>query len=401
MRTNKDADCLCGDTPRFEMRALPHKVYYGLAIVLGICGLLASVYLSVSHYRVHTDISYRSFCAISNSFNCDTVSQSPFSVFFGLPVAVWGGIGYAGLTMLTAFAGSSAAGNKRIWSLVFVVALMFSLIGLLLAGVSTYKVGSYCIVCIATYAVNLALLFLTWIVRRRFKCEPLLVALWEDIAFLRRYARSTVGIFLVFTAAVVGAYRLIPPYWEVKSPPAANELKRGQTTDGVSWIGAEDPLVTIVEFSDYQCFQCRKMHFYLRELMSKHPDAIRLVHRNYPMDHEFNFIVQDPFHVGSGNMALLAIHAEAHGKFWEMNDILYRLAGSGREIDLRQIADETGLELAGLASALNHPGYRKRLEIDIRHGMKVRALGTPSYLIDGQLHQGTIPAEVLSVAVNR
>jgi protein-disulfide isomerase len=247
----------------------------------------------------------------------------------------------------------------------------------------------------------LALLYLAWVIRKRFGCEPLLVALQEDLVFLRRYARPTVGIFLFVAVAIVAAYLFIPPYWELKYPPALVELKQGQTEDGAPWIGAVDPLVTIVEFSDYQCFQCRKMHFYLRELISKHPDAIRLVHRHYPMDHEFNFIVQDPFHVGSGSMALLAIHAEAHGNFWEMNDLLYRLAGGGRNIDLRQIADETGLELAGLASALKHTGYRKRLEIDIRHGMKVRALGTPSYLIDGQLHQGTIPSEVLSAAVKR
>ena len=71
------------------------------------------------------------------------------------------------------------------------------------------------------------------------------------------------------------------------------------------------------EFTDYLCFQCRKMHYYLRDLVARYPDKIRLVHRNYPMDHEFNPMVKEPFHVGAGKMALLAIHAAASGSFLE------------------------------------------------------------------------------------
>lgn len=384
-----------------EIKPLPFPVYFWAAVALGIGGLIASVYLAVSHYRVHTDMTYRSFCAISQALNCDTVSQSPFAVFLGLPVAVWGSIGYAGLTLLTALAGLKAAGKKRMWTVVFCVAGAFSFISLALAGISTFKVQSYCIICIATYAINLTLLLLAWIVRRRFKCGPVPAALRADILFLGRQLPISLAIFLAVAAGFFGAYRLIPAYWEFRSPPAVTAMNHGHTEDGAPWIGAANPSVTIVEFSDYQCFQCQKMHLYLRDLMSRHPEAIRLVHRHYPMDHEFNFIVQKPFHVGSGKMALLAIHADARGKFWEMNDCLYRLAGRTGEIDLRQLAAETGLATDELAAALRHPGYRKRLEIDIRLGMKLRVLGTPTFLIDGKLYQGGIPEEILATAIDR
>ena len=69
-----------------------------------MAGLVDSVYLSISHYRVYTDIGYKSFCAISRTINCDTVSQSPFSIFLDVPVPVWGIIGYTFFLLLVAFA---------------------------------------------------------------------------------------------------------------------------------------------------------------------------------------------------------------------------------------------------------------------------------------------------------
>lgn len=46
------------------------------------------------HVFVHTDPSYHSVCAMSDGVNCETVAVSPYSVFAGLPVSVWGIAGY-------------------------------------------------------------------------------------------------------------------------------------------------------------------------------------------------------------------------------------------------------------------------------------------------------------------
>jgi len=60
---------------------LPFSVYFWTVTFLAMAGLAVSVYLTVSHYRVYTDISYSSFCAISKAINCDTVSQSSYSIW--------------------------------------------------------------------------------------------------------------------------------------------------------------------------------------------------------------------------------------------------------------------------------------------------------------------------------
>jgi uncharacterized membrane protein len=70
----------------------------GLALVsAGLClvGIAVSAELTRVHVFVHTDPDYHSLCAMSEGINCETVAISPYSVFAGLPVSVWGLAGMA------------------------------------------------------------------------------------------------------------------------------------------------------------------------------------------------------------------------------------------------------------------------------------------------------------------
>ena len=107
--------------------ALPYKFYYLPTLFLTIAGILNASYLALSHYRNYTDISYASFCAISKAVNCDTVSQSPWSVLFGIPVAFWGLIGYLFFLVFLIPVRRNTADNRPLWSILFFLALVFSL----------------------------------------------------------------------------------------------------------------------------------------------------------------------------------------------------------------------------------------------------------------------------------
>ena len=383
-----------------SIRPLPFYTYYSGVVTLNCIGLLISIYLSVSHYLVHTDIGYHSFCAITKSINCDTVSQSHYSIFWNLPVAVWGVVGYSFFLILTLFSAFPSGRRLRVWGLCFVVALLFSIASLVFASVSAFYIGSYCILCIATYAVNLLLVYLTWIIRRRFNAEKLSRDINSDLRFLWEKWRASLPAFGLFGAALVLTQAFFPAYWQLPMPAAPMQARSGLTEEGHPWIGAERPLLEIIEFADYQCFQCKKMHQYLRGLVARYPEKLRLVHRSFPMDHEVNFIVKDPFHIGSGKLSLLSIYAAAAGKFWEMNDMLYGVSNWEGAINLREIAAETGMETHALAAALKDPVIKKHLEIDIRLGLKLGILGTPSYVINGKVYQGFVPPEFISAVIN-
>jgi uncharacterized membrane protein/predicted DsbA family dithiol-disulfide isomerase len=380
-----------------NVQPLPYASYQRVALVLCISGLVVSAFLSYSHYLNYTDLGYQSFCAISESINCDTVSQSTYSVVGGLPVPVWGVIGYV-LALLVMLPCCSAAPREpaRMWALLFWLALGFTGISLAFAAITIFLIRSYCILCIATYVVNFFMLWYAWLIRRRFSRSDLLQDTCADLDFVRKHKRIAFLIGGAWITAVAAAVLFMPAYWEIDTPELPFNVPTGMTAEGYPWTGASHPEIEIEIFSDYQCFQCKKMHRFLRRLVAQHSDSIRLIHRQFPMDHEVNPIVGEPFHRGSGKMALLAIYAAKENRFSRMDDLLFKIAGGQKTINLRWLADKAGLDAKGLARSLSDPTGKHTLSQEIRKGIEQGIRGTPSFLIRGRIYPGVIPAEILS-----
>lgn len=377
-----------------QIKHLPFPVYFFTIVLLAFLGLGDSIYLSISHYRNYTDVGYISFCAISKSINCDTVSQSPYSIFLNVPVAVWGGIGYIFFLILLSFAGSKQADRKRVWSILFLVSIAFSVISIILAVISSFYIQSYCIMCVLIFGVNFALFFYILLIRKRFDNSGLLDALRQDLAFLWRNKTKSVSLLSAFILVVVLIAAFYPKYWQFPLTFHA-DISKGVTDEGHPWIGAENPEYVITEYTDYQCFQCKKMHSFLRMIAAKHVGKIKIVHRHFPMDNQFNPLVTKPYYVGSGKLALLSIYASTKGKFWEVNDILFKITGKKDTVSVREIAEKAGLDPAELASSINSKAIRSMLWRDIHDGIKLGLTGTPSFVINDKVYQGQLPAEIV------
>lgn len=378
-----------------EIIPLPFPVYAATLAALTFLGVLNALYLVVSHYRVYTDIGYESFCALSKAINCDTVAESPYSIFMGAPVAFWGLLGYIGFGLIWALAWRKESAQKRFLALLVLIGWIFCIISIFLAYISAHFIHSYCIMCILSYAINFALLFFAWLTRRRFNRDSWPAGLMKDISFLMSNYKTAALWGLPFLLLTVAAVINYPPYWHLAAPVISRELKTGVTEDGHPWIGGENPEITIIEFSDYLCFQCKKMHFILRKLISQNPKRIRLVIRHFPMDNSANPIVQEPFHIGAAKLARIAIYAEEHGKFWEMNDLLFSEAGAQGILALTEIAARTGLDANQMASGIFSPVVSKQLRSDIISGLQLKLTGTPGFLINGSIYEGQIPAQIL------
>ena len=375
--------------------------YWLIALSFATAGLLIALYSAHSHYQNYTDPLYSSFCAISKAINCDTVAQSPWSIMLGIPVAWWGVLFYFFFLLILLTENRRNLAAWRGWLLVMSIS---STITLGLAGIAVWKIKSLCLVCLATYTVTFGLAYICWLGQRRCK-EAIdkgadnVTAEFKPKDALRNYSVAA-GVFCL---SLLLLYGLMPRYWLLSAAETSADISRlphGLTEDGHPWVGAEKPLLTITQFSDYQCFQCGKMYFLLRNFLAAHPDTLRLVHRHYPLDHEVNpVVVPEPFHEGSGKLAKVAILAAMRDKFWQTNDLLYALIRSEgdkiKTIPLKKIADKTGLNINELAAALTHPVIAARLSRDIRDGMKLKITGTPAFLIDGQVYQGQIPTNIL------
>ncbi|MCP4606313.1 MAG: hypothetical protein GY847_38350, partial [Proteobacteria bacterium] len=76
------------------------KMLFVVVAALCLVGVGISIELTRIHIFTHTDPTYHSICAVSELVNCETVALSPYSVFAGLPVSVWGILGYLTIGLL-------------------------------------------------------------------------------------------------------------------------------------------------------------------------------------------------------------------------------------------------------------------------------------------------------------
>ena len=382
------------------IQPLAFGIYFWTVAVLAVIGLVDSTYLSISHYRIYNDIGYESFCAISRAINCDTVSQSPYAVFMGMPVPVWGTIGYIFFLLLLTMTGTGPDREKRVWAIMLVVCMFYSITSIILAVISHVYIDSYCIMCILVYAINFLLLYFCWLIRRRFDPQPLINSIRQDLNFIGRWRKKVTFMVAPVLAGVLLLWIFFPSYWNLKPSVFASPQPTGVTTEGHPWIGAENPEFVITEFTDYLCFQCSKMNYHIRKMMTRYPGKIKVIHRHFPMDHTVNPIVEQPVHTGAGALALLSIHAATEGKFWPANDYLFANARFTDQVDLQSLANDIGLDFDKLSRAIHQKEYRRQLHRDIIEALKLGVTGTPTFLINGELYNGQIPPEILSAVAD-
>lgn len=375
---------------------LPYPYYYWPIIGTTLVGLILSLLLVHTHYKNYTDLAYSSFCALTQAVNCDTVAQSPWSIFLGLPVALWGTCFYLYLLLLLIPLRPKRIQATGEWSIILILTILAVAVSLTLAILSTTRIHSWCLLCVATYTINCLLAFTSWIIFQRFAKISSFSALISTCSTFFRH-RSFNTKTSIFFLSLLLLKLFLPPYWTLAMDPLDRKISTGITEEGNPWIGAQNPKLIIEEFTDYQCFQCKKAHHYLRQLITQFPENIRLVHHHYPLDNEFNRILApQPFHVGSGRLALIGIVAGDHNAFWAVNDALYEAVQTkSQNIELEQFAALIGISKEQLAKEMFADHTLKRLQHDIVQGLKHGITGTPSFLVHDAVFQQTLPMELL------
>ncbi len=378
--------------PRWLMRSF---------VVLCLLGLAVSAQLTRIHVLVHTDPNYHSVCAMSEGVNCETVAASPYSVFAGLPVSVWGILGYLVMGGL----GLCAAARRRphaTWPLGLLLLLSFFsvTVSAWLGFISVTRIDSLCLFCMASYGINLALLAVALVARSRMRGR--LVPLLRDDAKSLLHRPTRLAAMVLAGLAILGAlYAFVPTYWRTPGWSDLPKLATGTDQAGHHWIGCESPRATIVEFSDYECPYCRGAHKAMRLLAAQAPDQIRLVHRHFPLDMACNPSVPRPFH---GRACLFAEAAECaglQGRFWEMNDALFSVQEKARAPDVEptELAVRIGLNRSEFKRCLESHATAARIAADVKEGMSRNLTGTPSFILGDRAFMGRLPDDLLESVI--
>ncbi len=122
-----------------------------LFILLCLCGIALSAVSLYNHYAV----AATEYCDFGQTFNCDIVNRSRYSVFLGLPVALIGLCGYAALLGLT------LSGNR--WARIarFGFAILGFAYSLRLTWIEARVLGTWCVLCLGSLLAIAGILLLS------------------------------------------------------------------------------------------------------------------------------------------------------------------------------------------------------------------------------------------------
>jgi protein-disulfide isomerase len=189
-----------------------------------------------------------------------------------------------------------------------------------------------------------------------------------------------------YRAAIEALRRKWPVTVNLVAPAVAAEPE-----DGVSPArGATKPVVTIVEFSDFECPFCRQVQDTLNRIVERYGNEVRLVFKHLPSEGHRNSLLA----------ARAAYCAGEQDRFWQFHEALFasqNLSGSA----FNEIADRLGLGREKFQSCLSAQRSRAAIVRDIETAGRYRVDSTPSFLINGRLVKGALSFNDFQVIIDR
>jgi uncharacterized membrane protein len=323
-------------------------------VALALLGVALCVLLEVVHYRAHTRPDLASFCALGARFDCASVALSSYAVVLGVPLPLWGIIGFALI--------GAAAWRRSFWTLPLACAA--ALASLALLSIELFELGSVCLLCEGVHVLCLALALVAWRARRR---DP--AGSFSPVDTLMLYAPAA--------GALLALALFMPRYWAAFDWRGALPYAQGITADGDAWIGAEQPKLTVIELVDYTCPHCKAASARTLRALARQPDALRVVRAYYPR------IPCD----ASGDRCLplrIAACAGEQGKHWQADRYLFERVAWDRALEPARVAADLTLEAQRFSDCLDRPDVYARAAAAWKRAKKLRLPGTPYYVVDGK-----------------
>ena len=145
-------------------------------------------------------------------------------------------------------------------------------------------------------------------------------------------------------------------------------------------LGSASASVTIIEFGDYQCPNCKKW------FLDTKPDIVT----NYIDNGKANLIFVDIAFLGDDSVpASRATYcAEEQGKYWAYHAFLYTnqmgIDNGWASVDsLKGYANNLGLDMDLFVSCIDSGKYEKRVSFNTDESQKNGVTGTPTFIIVG------------------
>jgi protein-disulfide isomerase len=185
----------------------------------------------------------------------------------------------------------------------------------------------------------------------------------------------------VYEHLMANATEAVPPAPPVYDPhtksPGKGDTYRVSVV-GSPTKGPDSALVTIVQFSDFECYYCATVDRTLEEILRKYGDRVRLVWRDLPM----------PFHRHGFLAALYARAAARQNKFWEMHDALVQRLGRMEPKEVYATVAALKMDVERFRADVESQRDREAIERDMKEAAHFGVRGVPAFFINGRYVAG-------------
>jgi predicted DsbA family dithiol-disulfide isomerase len=168
-------------------------------------------------------------------------------------------------------------------------------------------------------------------------------------------------------------------------PPSANVNLANSVLKG-----NPNAQVVLVEFADYQCPYCQKVHPDIAKLQQEFGDKLAVAFKDFPL----------PMHPYAEKAAEAARCAGAQGKFWEFHDALF----TDKKLEVPQLKDQAKslkLDSAAFDKCLDSGEQAAAVQRDYAEGKKLGITGTPSFFVNGHYFSGAVNYTMLRDMVHQ
>jgi protein-disulfide isomerase len=155
-------------------------------------------------------------------------------------------------------------------------------------------------------------------------------------------------------------------------------------------LGAEHAHVTVVEYGDFECPNCKQAAPAVKLLLDRFVERVRFVFRHFPLSE---------VHPHALMAAETAECAAAQGQFWQMHDLLFENQLHLKAPQLHAYAERLRMDMIRYAAEMDDHIYLQRVREHQQSGRDSGVRGTPTFFVNGKLQDVSFGMQGLFKAV--
>ena len=201
---------------------------------------------------------------------------------------------------------------------------------------------------------------------------------------MRYYLKQfSVFIFLLFPGQVLSKDMTLQELFFDETKPYHLKILEALPEIAIIEFGPKDAKNTIIEFMDYFCGYCKKIHPELITLTKKRDDT-RVIFLQHPILSENSKII-----------AAMVVAANLQNKGWEMHHGLFTVKGSITQEKLDQIIIDSEINKTKLMIDIGKDEINNVVKLSSFLAIGSGARGTPALFINEEFYGGYLPLDKL------